>query len=96
MNYVRKICVLADQCLDVNDVKRIEFWLTFRDLLSVKEVVTSEFIKFKKHKPEHLNDKINYDEKYAIFAELESTVNEYLRLNNYSEEELDNTIDEEY
>lgn len=64
--------------------------------MSIKEIVTSEFIKFKSKKPESLEDKPMYDEMFAIFAELESTIVEYLRLNDYEEDELNIPYDEEY
>ena len=96
MNYVGKITELSKQCLCESDVKRVDYWLSIRDLMSIKEIVTSEFIKFKSKKPGSLEDKPLYDEKFAIFADLESTIVEYLRLNDYEEDELNIPYDEEY
>lgn len=96
MNYVSKITELSKQCLKDSDAIRVKSWLEHRDLMSIKEIVTSEFIKFKSKKPVSLEDKPMYDEMFAIFAELESTIVEYLRLNNYEEDELNIPYDEEY
>ena len=96
MNYVSKITELSKQCLKDSDAIRVKSWLEHRDLMSIKEIVTSEFIKFKSKKPRSLEDKPMYDEMFAIFAELESTIVEYLRLNDYEEDELNIPYDEEY
>ena len=96
MNYVGKITELSKQCLKDSDAIRVKSWLEHRNLMSIKEIVTSEFIKFKSKKPGSLEDKPMYDEMFAIFAELESTIVEYLRLNAYEEDELNIPYDEEY
>ena len=96
MNYVSKITELSKQCLKDSDAIRVKSWLERRNLMSIKEIVTSEFIKFKSKKPGSLKDKPMYDEMFAIFAELESTIVEYLRLNDYEEDELNIPYDEEY
>lgn len=96
MNYISKITELSKQCLKESDVNRVKYWLDSRDLISIKEIVTSEFIKFKSKKPVSLEDKPLYDEMFAIFADLESTIVEYLRLNDYEEDELNIPYDEEY
>lgn len=96
MNYISKITELSKQCLKDSDAIRVKSWLERRNLMSIKEIVTSEFIKFKSKKPESLEDKPMYDEMFAIFAELESTIVEYLRLNDYEEDELNIPYDEEY
>nr|DAH01476.1 MAG TPA: hypothetical protein [Crassvirales sp.] len=96
MNYISKITELSKQCLKESDVNRVKYWLDSRNLISIKEIVTSEFIKFKSKKPVSLEDKPLYDEMFAIFADLESTIVEYLRLNDYEEDELNIPYDEEY
>lgn len=96
MNYISKITELSKQCLKESDVNRVKYWLDSRNLISIKEIVTSEFIKFKSKKPVSLEDKLLYDEMFAIFADLESTIVEYLRLNDYEEDELNIPYDEEY
>lgn len=93
MNYIAKIKELSRICLTDSDSKRVLSWLEKRDLLSIKEIITSEFIKFKRSKNANTTELV-YDELYANFAELESTIKEYLRLNNYMEDEL--SYDEEY
>lgn len=87
MNYIAKIKELSKLCLSDSDSKRIMGWLDQRDLLSIKEIITSEFIKFRRSK-NNSTDELTCDETYANFAELESIVNEYLRLNYYLEDEL--------
>lgn len=96
MNYISKITELSKQCLKESDVNRVKYWLDSRNLISIKEIVTSEFIKFKSKKPVSLENKPLYDEMFAIFADLESTIVEYLRLNDYEEDELNIPYDEEY
>ncbi len=96
MNYISKITELSKQCLKESDVNRVKYWLDSRNLISIKEIVTSEFIKFKSKKPVSLEDKPLYDEMFAIFADLESTIVEYLRLNDYEEDELNIPYDEKY
>lgn len=96
MNYISKITELSKQCLKESDANRVKYWLDSRNLISIKEIVTSEFIKFKSKKPVSLEDKPLYDEMFAIFADLESTIVEYLRLNDYEEDELNIPYDEEY
>lgn len=96
MNYVNKISELSKACLSPKDSIRIQKWLKTRDLISIKEIITSEFIKFKKSKPKTEEEKVLYDEAYATFADLESTIIEYLNLNNYSEEDYNLDLDEEY
>lgn len=96
MNYVKKIKELSEQVLEDSDIKRVCYWLDSRDLMSVKEIVSSELLKFASKKPISLDDRPMYDEKFAIFVELSSTVAEYLRFNDYSEDELNITYDEEY
>lgn len=96
MNYISKITELSKQCLKESDVNRVKYWLDSRNLISIKEIVTSEFIKFKSKKSVSLEDKPLYDEMFAIFADLESTIVEYLRLNDYEEDELNIPYDEEY
>lgn len=96
MNYVNKISELSRACLSVKDFERVQKWLKTRDLLSIKEIVTSEFIKFKAKRPKTEEEQVIYGEKDADFTSLESTIIEYLKLNNYSEEDYNLPTDEEY
>lgn len=97
MNYVEKIKDLSKSCLKNSDYEKIINWLNQRDLISIKEIISSEFKKFKKSEKclDNLNKStLSYEEQYSKFAELEDTIVEYLRLNAYLEEEF--LCNEEY
>lgn len=97
MNYMEKIKDLSKSCLKESDYKKVLDWLNSRDLIFIKEIISSEFKKFKKL--ENLSstisvNELSYEEQYSRFAELESVITEYLRLNAYLEEEINS--DEEF
>jgi hypothetical protein len=85
---------LAEVCLSPEDLSRTLSFMHDRDFLSIKEIVSSAFIKYKRKGKD--DKSIVESEEFCAFTELLSVLTEYMQLNAYEEEELATTLGEEY